>query len=262
MDYNIKKLDSFRLLSIYSYEAVGSGHNMHALIELDITDIRQKLRLQRKAGQNVTFFGFILFSIAKTIDENKELNHIRRGKKLYNFDEIDIDIPIELELNGILTPRKYIVKNAAKKTSFEISQEIEQAKKNWKEEGNAGNEDKWAQRWIKFSTICPKWLFKLIAKQFSKNPFMLKNGFGTTYVSSIGGFSDVSGFIIPFFAGQYRPLAFAIGNTTKKPGIVGSEIKIREYLSMTVTINHDLVDGAPAARFIKRLKQRIEGNFE
>ncbi len=262
MNYKIQKLDSFRLLSIYGYEAIGSGHNMHALIELDITDIRQRLRLQRKAGHSVSFFGFILFSIAKTIDEHKELNHIRRGKKLYYFDEIDIDIPIELELNGVLTPRKYIVKNAAKKTSIEISQEIEQAKKSWKDNGNAGEDDKWAQWWIKFSMICPKWLFKLIAKQFSRNPFLLKKGFGTTYVSSVGGFSNVSGFIVPFFAGQYRPLAFAIGNTTKKPGIVGSEIKIRDYLSMTVTINHDLVDGAPAARFINRLKQRIEGNIE
>ena len=82
MNYKIQKLDSFRLLSIYGYEAIGSGHNMHALIELDITDIRQRLRLQRKAGQRVSFFGFILFSIAKTIDEHKELNHIRRGKKI------------------------------------------------------------------------------------------------------------------------------------------------------------------------------------
>ncbi|MHC1775468.1 MAG: 2-oxo acid dehydrogenase subunit E2 [Lentimicrobium sp.] len=259
MGYEIKKLSSFRLLSIYGYEAIGSGHNMHALVEFDVTDIRQQLRLQRKNGLNVTFFGFMLSSIARTIDEHRELNHIRRGKKLYFFDEVDIDIPIELEVNGVLTPRKYIVKDAAKKTIPEISMEIETAKKSWKASGNAGEDDRWAQRWIQFSAVCPKWLFKIIARQFSKNPFMLKKGFGTTYVSSVSGFSNVSGYILPYFAGQYRPLAFAIGNTVRKPGIAGNEIKIREYLSMTITINHDLVDGAPAARFINRLKQRIEG---
>lgn len=262
MNYRIRKLESFRLLSIYGYEAIGTGHNMHALLEIDITDIRQRLRLQRKSGQNVTFFGFILHAIARTINENPELNHIRRGRKLYYFDEVDIDIPVELELNGVLIPRKYLVKNAANKSAVEISQEIEQVKQSWKETGVAGESDKWAQRWIKFASMCPKWLFKFIAKQFSKNPFRLKDGFGTTYVSSVGGFSNVSGFVVPFFAGQYRPLAFAIGNTTRKPGVVGSEIKIREYLSLTVTINHDLVDGAPAARFINRLKQRIEGSCE
>jgi chloramphenicol O-acetyltransferase len=262
MKYEKKRLNPFRLLSIYGYEAVGAGHNMYALIELDVTDIRQKLRTERKNGRKISFFGFILSAIAKTMDENKELNHIRRGKQIYCFDEIDIDIPIELDLNGVSVPRKYIVRNAANKTMSEITREIETAKKSWKESGSVGEADKWGQRWINFASKCPKWLFRLIAKQGSKNPFFTKKGFGTTYVSSVSGLSDVSGFSIPYFAGQNRPLAFAIGNVVKKPGVVGTEIKIREFLNMTVCINHDLVDGAPASRFINRLKHRIEGCFE
>jgi chloramphenicol O-acetyltransferase len=261
MNYRIKKLNPFRILSIYGYEAVGAGHNMYALIDIDVTDIRQKLRSYRKQGRNITFFGFLLGTIAKTIDENKDLNHVRRGKRIYYFDEVDIDIPIELELDGISVPRKFIVRDAARKTPEEISQEIEEAKKCWKESGVAGEDDKWAQRWIRFVSLCPKWLFILIARYFSKDPFRVKKGFGTTYVSSVSGFSDVSGFVIPYFAGQNRPLAFAIGNIVRKPGVVGPEIKIREYLNITVSINHDLVDGAPAARFINRLKQRIEGGW-
>jgi pyruvate/2-oxoglutarate dehydrogenase complex dihydrolipoamide acyltransferase (E2) component len=95
---------------------------------------------------------------------------------------------------------------------------------------------------------------------FAKNPHLTKERFGTTYVSSISGFSNFSGFMIPYFAGKTRPLAFAIGNVVKKPGVVGSEIKIREYLNITVAVNHDLVDGSPAARFINQLQQRIEGH--
>jgi pyruvate/2-oxoglutarate dehydrogenase complex dihydrolipoamide acyltransferase (E2) component len=71
----------------------------------------------------------------------------------------------------------------------------------------------------------------------------------------------VSGFAIPYIEGGNRPLSFAISNIVKKPGVINSEVKIREYLSLTVCINHDLVDGAPAARFVTRLKQRIEGNY-
>lgn len=54
-------------------------------------------------------------------------------------------------------------------------------------------------------------------------------------------------------------MAFAIGGITRKPGVINSEIEIREYLSLTVSLNHDLVDGAPAARFVNRLKQNMEG---
>ena len=36
---------------------------------------------------------------------------------------------------------------------------------------------------------------------------------------------------------------------------------IREYLSLTISVDHDLVDGAPAARFTGRLKELIESGY-
>ena len=35
-------------------------------------------------------------------------------------------------------------------------------------------------------------------------------------------------------------------------------IELREYLSLTVSVDHDLIDGAPAARFAEHLKELIE----
>ena len=32
----------------------------------------------------------------------------------------------------------------------------------------------------------------------------------------------------------------------------------REFLDLTVSVDHDVVDGAPAARFIRRLREAIE----
>lgn len=261
MKCEIKKLTPFRLLSIYAYEALGSGHNMYAQIELDVTGIRRKLRSQRAEGRNISFFGFLLSAISKTIDENKELNHIRSGKKIYCFEEVDIFTAIEGEVNGVRVPRMYIVRDAAKKTMEDITLEIENVKKNWKA-GNSDTDDKWAMKWLKLTSVLPKWLVKFMIRQFEKNPYQTKERFGTTYVTSVGGFTDASGSIVPYFEGQSRPLAFAIGNIVKKPGVINSEIKIREYLSMTIAFNHDLVDGAPAARFINRLKQRIEAYCE
>jgi len=36
---------------------------------------------------------------------------------------------------------------------------------------------------------------------------------------------------------------------------------VREYLSLTMSVDHDLVDGAPAARFTQRLKELIESGY-
>lgn len=58
MKYEIKELTLFRLISIYAYEALGTGHNMYAQIELDVTDARQRLRAQRRGGRTTVVKGF------------------------------------------------------------------------------------------------------------------------------------------------------------------------------------------------------------
>jgi pyruvate/2-oxoglutarate dehydrogenase complex dihydrolipoamide acyltransferase (E2) component len=42
---------------------------------------------------------------------------------------------------------------------------------------------------------------------------------------------------------------------------VDGEIRIREYLSVTISFDHDIVDGAPAARFAQRLKELVESGY-
>ncbi len=38
-------------------------------------------------------------------------------------------------------------------------------------------------------------------------------------------------------------------------------LKIREYPSVTVCFDHDIIDGAPAARFAQRFKELIESGY-
>jgi pyruvate/2-oxoglutarate dehydrogenase complex dihydrolipoamide acyltransferase (E2) component len=52
-----------------------------------------------------------------------------------------------------------------------------------------------------------------------------------------------------------------MGGIGEKPGVVDGQIAIREYLSLTISFDHDIVDGAPAARFTERLKELIESGF-
>jgi hypothetical protein len=166
MEYSVKPITPLRLLSIYAYDAIKEGHNMYALVEFDVTEIRKRLRSQRKEGRNISFFGFLLSAISKAIEDNKELNHIRCGKKIYYFDEVDIDTAIELKHNGISIPHKYVVRDAAKKTMEEITLEIEKAKINWKESGIAGEDDEWALRWIKLASMLPKWYLKRVSEYY------------------------------------------------------------------------------------------------
>jgi pyruvate/2-oxoglutarate dehydrogenase complex dihydrolipoamide acyltransferase (E2) component len=57
------------------------------------------------------------------------------------------------------------------------------------------------------------------------------------------------------------PLMMTVGGIGQKPGVVDGHIAIRDYLSLTISFDHELIDGAPAARFTQRLKDLIESGY-
>ena len=50
----------------------------------------------------------------------------------------------------------------------------------------------------------------------------------------------------------------ALGGIGQKPGFVDGRIEVREYLSVTISFDHNVVDGAPAARFAQHWKELVE----
>ncbi len=53
-------------------------------------------------------------------------------------------------------------------------------------------------------------------------------------------------------------LAVTLGGFARKSGLVDGCIEAREYLSMTLSFDHDIVDGAPVARIAQRFVQLTE----
>ena len=92
---------------------------------------------------------------------------------------------------------------------------------------------------------------------FMRNAFTVKRRAGTTLVTSVGKFASIPGFAFTFSTGP-RAAAFAVGSVVEKPCAVGGRIEARSVLSLSVMINHDLLDGAPAARFAARLRTLVE----
>ena len=43
--------------------------------------------------------------------------------------------------------------------------------------------------------------------------------------------------------------------------MIDGQPKARELLSMTISFDHDIIDGAPAVRFTQRLKELIESGY-
>ena len=103
--------------------------------------------------------------------------------------------------------------------------------------------------------VLPRLLRLLFWKYLLKHPKFAFNTMGNVAFTSIGMMGKINGWFIPI---SVHPICFGIGSVIKKPVVVEDKITIREILNVSVLIDHDVIDGAPMARFVNELKENIE----
>ena len=77
---------------------------------------------------------------------------------------------------------------------------------------------------------------------------------GGTFTISVLG--SVDSFTPILNAGQSAILG--VGRSGEKPVVRGGEIVVREMMTLSLTVDHQVIDGAVAAGFLRRLQQNIE----
>ena len=77
---------------------------------------------------------------------------------------------------------------------------------------------------------------------------------GGTFTISVLGIVD--GFTPILNAGQSAILG--VGRSVEKPVVRKGEVVVREMLTLSLTVDHQTIDGAVAASFMRRLQQAIE----
>jgi pyruvate/2-oxoglutarate dehydrogenase complex dihydrolipoamide acyltransferase (E2) component len=256
--YTIKKFPSSRQ-STFDAGYVGIRKNrIKGLIELDVTLGREALKMLRREKKiPLSFTAWIIKCISQAISENKEVHAVRKGKsRLVIFDDIDVSVIVEKDINGEKVPLPLVIRKTNEKTVQDIHLEIkaaqEQEVKSEEDYLLGKNGFKWA---MKLYISLPGFIRRFVMSYMFRQPFLIKNMSGTVAVTAVGMMGNVKGWPIP---SSVVPACFALGSVVKKPGVVDGEIEIRDYLYMTILLDHDAIDGAPAARFVSRLSKLIE----
>lgn len=252
-----EKTSVFRKLSIYGFKLVEGSHNFFALLDFDVTDVRKRLREKRVGGTGGSLFAFVLKAIGKCLEEFPEFNALIDLKKTTCFETVDVNIPIEVEVDGKRNPKQYIIRDINHKTLRQVDEEIFRSK----------HADTGEQGYVFSKTLqrilnaLPGKLVVLLFRIILGNHERVRNLSGTVFVTSVSMFSNVPGYIIPYSGGP-KASSFAVGSVAKKPVVKNGEVCIREMLNVTAIFNHDIIDGAPAARFINRLRKYIEVSYD
>jgi len=239
---------------------IGLGkHHVRALLEVDVTEARRIIKQNRHAGNKISFTAWLIKVIADCVALHPQIagvNDAKRNKVLV-FKDVDISIVVEKTVNGTRVPLPYVIRRADKKTLSQIHDEIESAKSQPVEsEGNYVLGEEQSTLGMKLFVRLPQWLRLILMRLLVLNhPQRVKDMMGTVMITTAGMVGHTRGWIMPF---GMHPLCLAFGSLNEQAAVYRGEIQKREILHLTVLIDHDVIDGVPAARFVDELVKKLQ----
>jgi pyruvate/2-oxoglutarate dehydrogenase complex dihydrolipoamide acyltransferase (E2) component len=226
---------------------------IHGLLEVDVTQARTVLRDHKaRTGESLSFTAFIVKCLAQAIDQDRRVQAYRDWRnRLIIFDDVDVVTLIEAERGGVAIP--HIIRAANGKSFRAIHDEIRAV------QTRPARSEQRSSLTMRLAPHLPSFVRQIFYRWLLKSPQRLKRYSGTCLVTSVGMFGQGSGWGFGFL--PMHTLGLTVGGIAQKPGVIEGRIDIREYLALTITFDHDVVDGAPAARFAQRLKELLESGY-
>jgi len=244
-----ERLSFLRKAVIASATITKQKNIIHNVTEIDISIPRKLLREYKdRNNESLSFTGYIAKCFASTISRHPNLNSfISRGNIIY-IEDIIISILIERKINNEYVPEPLAIHNCSNKNLLDIHSEIREAQKNDNQNGHLGqlSGNVWFQ-------LIPSFLLKTFVRIADKN---IKMGikYGKLAITSVGMFTNNPIWLIPHGSAT---VLLSIGSINNKLVLIDDKLENREHLYLTVSFDHDIVDGAPAARFMNDLIEEI-----
>jgi pyruvate/2-oxoglutarate dehydrogenase complex dihydrolipoamide acyltransferase (E2) component len=253
LDLPSARRDTPNLLEVYWWK-----HSVYGLLEVDVTVVRQFIAAHKaRTGEALSFTGYLAFCLAHAVAEHPSVQAYLKGRKhLVVFDDVDVGLPVERTIGGTRAPMGHVIRRANHKTFLEIHQEIRAV------QTQAVPQNKGMPSWLRFGLLLPwplsKLFIALLRAAIRRDPRVLVAQSGTVGVTALGMFGHSSGWAL---TPPMHSLSLVVGGIAQKPAVLEGRIEPREILNLTVAFDHDVVDGAPAARFVRRLLELIESGY-
>jgi pyruvate/2-oxoglutarate dehydrogenase complex dihydrolipoamide acyltransferase (E2) component len=232
---------------------------MYGLLEVDVTVARQLIaEYKTHTGETLSFTGFLAYCLARAVDEDKAVQASLKGRtQLVLFDYVNVGLMIERQTGETRTLTGYVIQDANHKTYLEIHQEIRSA------QSTPVSPSSEMPAWFRSAMLLPWPLSKLVKALMSmatrRDPTIPVSMAGTVGITAVGMFGKGhSGWGLE---PTRHSLDLIVGSTAWKPAVIEGRIEPREILNLTVVFDHYVIDGAPAARFTRRLVELIESGY-
>ncbi len=254
--YQVLELSPGRRAWVNALNLSGPTHWMYGLLEVDVTVPRQFIADHKtRTGEALSFTGYLIYCVSRAVDENKEVQAYLKGRKqIVMFEDVNVGVMVENHSGEKPFLMGTTIHGANHKSYREIHREIRDAQ-NQPPPATRG-----MPRWLRSLLLLPWPLSALVKAGMAfathRDPTIRVSSTGTVAVTAVGMFGKGhSGWGI---ATTPVSLSLVVGSIAWKPAVIKGRIEPREILNLTVLFDHDVVDGAPATRFVRRLMELIE----
>jgi pyruvate/2-oxoglutarate dehydrogenase complex dihydrolipoamide acyltransferase (E2) component len=221
---------------------------MHGLVDVDVSEARRLLAGHRPP---LSFTAFVVGCVARAAAVHPAVHAYRNWRgQLVTHRHVDVTTIIEIETPQGPFPLAHVVRDADVRDVADLSAELRAVKA----EPSRSTSGRWLASGAPVASRIPgviPAMYAVMGRSVRARQYT-----GTVAVTAVGMFAGGGGFAIT--QPSLMSLQVVIGGMTTRPLVVDDEIEVREVLDLTITIDHDVVDGAPAARFGAELRELLE----
>lgn len=231
--------------------AIGAGRRIapiHGLLGLDVTEARRRIEL---SPEPLSFTAFVVASVGRAAAAHPEVHAYRdwRGRLVVHHF-VDVTTIVEVARADGSFPLAHLIGDADVRSVADITTEIRRVQAD-----PAGSPSGTKLERTRPAVLRIPGAFRLLYAAMARSPRMRQMA-GTVSVTAVGMFGDGGGFGIAM--PTVATLGIVVGGISERPLVVDGAVEARQVLDLTVTVDHNVVDGAPAARFVQDLRRLIE----
>jgi len=221
---------------------------MVGLVDVDVTRANQLLAAHEPPS---SLTAFVVASVARAAAAHPQVHAYRNWRgQLVTHRHVDVTTMIE-----IVTPQgpfglPHVLRDADVRDVPDLTAELRRVKR----EPSASGSGRWLERAAPAATHIPgaiPAMYAVMARSVA-----VRQRVGTVAVTAVGMFAGGGGFGLT--PPTMMTLEVVVGGMTQRPRVIDGQVVVSDVLDLTLVIDHNVVDGAPATRFGAELRELIE----
>ena len=244
-DYAVSRIPRDRRPVLDRLAGASRRFQVHALVELDVTEAAARME---QAEPRVSWTGFLIATLGRALVQHPDVNSRKAGNRILTFERVDVGATVERHWEGRTILDIAVVRDADRMSASAVSALLREAK-------YGPGESHQPHGMMRLVLRLPGPLRRAAIRVAGTRPSIAASFGPAVGVTSLGMFTRGWGWAIPV-----APLTviLTVGGVVDRPVVRDGQIVVRPMLPLTLSFDHAVIDGAPAARFTETLRELVE----